>query len=136
MIRLKTLTRYTTTMAKSSIDIKKNIDDVKNRIKQAFLRRDGVCIFANRYCILISEPTSFFFWQNLKTEFPCLVAVSKTKPIESILEAYEHGQRDFGENYVQELFEKAEDPRIKDQCPEINWHFIGHLQSNKINKVT
>lgn len=56
-----------------------------------------------------------------------LVAVSKTKPLEDILELYHLGQRDFGENYVQELVEKQE------KLPkDINWHFIGHLQSNKV----
>lgn len=56
-----------------------------------------------------------------------LVAVSKTKPNEDILEAYEAGQRVFGENKVQELVQKWEDlPK------DIEWHFIGHLQSNKV----
>ncbi len=56
-----------------------------------------------------------------------LIAVSKTKPIESIEEAYAAGHRDFGENYVQELVDKYE------RLPkDIRWHFIGHLQSNKI----
>jgi PLP dependent protein len=59
-----------------------------------------------------------------------LVAVSKTKPLEDILELYALGQRDFGENYVQELVEKAE------QLPkDIRWHFIGHLQSNKVKYI-
>lgn len=59
-----------------------------------------------------------------------LVAVSKTKPAEDILELYELGQRDFGENYVQELVEKAE------KLPkDIRWHFIGHLQSNKVKYI-
>src|SRR5436190_4501439 len=59
-----------------------------------------------------------------------LVAVSKTKPIEMIMEAYEAGQRDFGENYVQELVEKEK------QLPkDIRWHFIGHLQSNKVRSI-
>lgn len=64
-----------------------------------------------------------------------LVAVSKTKPIEAILEAYEEGQRHFGENYVQELQDKANDKVILDKCKDIKWHFIGHLQSNKVNRV-
>jgi len=56
-----------------------------------------------------------------------LVAVSKTKPIEALREAYDAGQRHFGENYVQELIDKAP------QMPEdVQWHFIGHLQSNKV----
>lgn len=67
---------------------------------------------------------------ELKTSLPdgCrLVAVSKTKPLELIQEAYETGHRDFGENKVQELADKAE------QLPkDINWHMIGHLQRNKV----
>eukprot|EP00882_Tetradesmus_deserticola_P003875 GHRQ01004099.1.p1 GENE.GHRQ01004099.1~~GHRQ01004099.1.p1 ORF type:complete len:255 (+),score=89.83 GHRQ01004099.1:556-1320(+) len=55
-----------------------------------------------------------------------LVAVSKTKPVEAIQEAYDAGHRDFGENYVQELLDKA--PLLP---ADIRWHFIGHLQSNK-----
>jgi len=60
-----------------------------------------------------------------------LVAVSKTKPVEDILELYDLGHRDFGETYVQELVEKAE------RLPkDIRWHFIGHLQSNKVKLIT
>ena len=56
-----------------------------------------------------------------------LVAVSKTKTPEAIRELYDMGHRDFGENYVQELLEKQA------QLPaDIRWHFIGHLQSNKV----
>jgi pyridoxal phosphate enzyme (YggS family) len=59
-----------------------------------------------------------------------LVAVSKTKPVEDILALYELGQRDFGENYVQEMAAKAA------QLPkDIRWHFIGHLQTNKIKLI-
>ena len=59
-----------------------------------------------------------------------LVAVSKTKPVKDILELYDLGHRDFGENYVQELVEKAE------QLPkDIRWHFIGHLQTNKVKSI-
>ena len=60
-----------------------------------------------------------------------LVAVSKTKPVADILELYHLGQRDFGENYVQELSDKAL------QLPDdIRWHFIGHLQTNKVKLIT
>jgi pyridoxal phosphate enzyme (YggS family) len=59
-----------------------------------------------------------------------LVAVSKTKSIEEIRELYNLGQRDFGENYVQELLEK-EIALPKD----IRWHFIGHLQTNKVKFI-
>lgn len=71
----------------------------------------------------------------MKGNKPLLVAVSKTKPVEMIIDAYSEGQRHFGENYIQELVEKGNHPDILAQCPEIKWHFIGHLQSNKINKV-
>jgi pyridoxal phosphate enzyme (YggS family) len=59
-----------------------------------------------------------------------LIAVSKTKPNEDLLDLYNVGQRAFGENYVQELVDKA------DQLPkDIQWHFIGHLQSNKVKYI-
>src|SRR5690606_2139451 len=59
-----------------------------------------------------------------------LVAVSKTKPAEMILDAYAAGQRHFGENKVQELTEKQE------QLPkDIYWHLIGHLQTNKVKYI-
>jgi pyridoxal phosphate enzyme (YggS family) len=59
-----------------------------------------------------------------------LVAVSKTKPNEDLISLYELGQRDFGENYVQELVDKAASlPK------DIRWHFIGHLQSNKVKYI-
>jgi pyridoxal phosphate enzyme (YggS family) len=68
--------------------------------------------------------------EELRLSNITLVAVSKTKPVEDILELYDLGHRDFGENYVQELVEKAERlPR------DIRWHFIGHLQSNKIKSI-
>ncbi len=67
---------------------------------------------------------------ELKSKKATLVAVSKTKPVEDILELYQLGQRDFGENYVQELVHKYE------QLPkDIRWHFIGHLQSNKVKLI-
>ena len=59
-----------------------------------------------------------------------LVAVSKTKPVEDIFALYNEGQRDFGENYVQELAEKHL------LLPhDIKWHYIGHLQSNKVKYI-
>lgn len=64
-----------------------------------------------------------------------MVAVGKTKPVEAIIEAYSVGQRHFAENYVQELVEKASDSKILENCKDIKWHFIGHLQRNKINKI-
>ncbi len=71
--------------------------------------------------------------KSLKRQLPSsvkLVAVSKTKSITDILEAYNSGQRCFGENKVQELLQK------KDLLPsDIEWHLIGHLQSNKVRSV-
>ena len=61
-----------------------------------------------------------------------LVAVSKTKPAEAIREAYAAGQRVFGENYAQELVQKVE--ALAD-LPDLEWHFIGHLQTNKARYV-
>jgi pyridoxal phosphate enzyme (YggS family) len=61
-----------------------------------------------------------------------LVAVSKTKPASAVREAYEAGQRDFGENYAQELAEKAAE--LSDLA-DIRWHYIGHLQTNKAKLV-
>ena len=59
-----------------------------------------------------------------------LVAVSKTKPISDLQEAYDAGQRTFGENYPQEMRDKHE---VLPQ--DIRWHFIGHLQTNKIKYI-
>jgi len=59
-----------------------------------------------------------------------LVAVSKTKPAADIQALYDLGQRDFGENYVQELVDKYEQ-----LSKDIRWHFIGHLQSNKVKYI-
>lgn len=59
-----------------------------------------------------------------------LVAVSKIKPVSDIEALHALGQKDFGENYVQELLEKAEAAP-----PDIRWHFIGHLQSNKVKYI-
>ncbi len=67
---------------------------------------------------------------ELETQGVTLVAVSKTKPVEDIKELYDLGHRDFGENYVQELVDKeAQLPK------DIRWHFIGHLQSNKVKYI-
>ncbi|XP_018416524.1 PREDICTED: proline synthase co-transcribed bacterial homolog protein [Nanorana parkeri] len=73
--------------------------------------------------------------QGLPAVQPRLVAVSKTKPADVVIEAYKHGQRYFGENYVQELLEKATNANILSSCPDIKWHFIGHLQKHHINKL-
>lgn len=73
--------------------------------------------------------------EEAKTNSPygqdvCLIAVSKTHPIPDLMEAYNAGARDFGENKVQELTEKIP------QMPEdIRWHMIGHLQRNKVKYI-
>lgn len=86
--------------------IKENISIVRENIKKA-------CNKAGRAC-----------------EDVTLIAVSKTKPVEALVEAYEAGCRDFGENKVQELLDKYE------QLPgDIRWHMIGHLQRNKVKYI-
>ncbi len=67
---------------------------------------------------------------SLANQEVSLIAVSKTKPNEDLMELYALGQRAFGENYVQELVDKAAAlPK------DIEWHFIGHLQSNKVKYI-
>ena len=86
--------------------VKDNLKIVEENIRQA-------CLRAGRD---LSEVT--------------LISVSKTKPVEMIEEAYEYGKREFGENKAQELKEKYEVlPK------DIRWHFIGHLQTNKVKYV-
>ena len=71
--------------------------------------------------------------QHIKSTLPehvTLVAVSKTKPVSDLMEAYNAGQRVFGENYVQELVDKQ--PQLPN---DVAWHFIGHLQSNKVKYI-
>ncbi len=79
-------------------------------------------------------PVNKEIYLQLKNELDAkgvvLIAVSKTKPLSDILELYNLGQRDFGENYVQELADKQV------QLPaDIRWHFIGHLQRNKVKYI-
>jgi PLP dependent protein len=62
-----------------------------------------------------------------------LIAVSKTHPASLVKEAYDTGQIAFGESYVQEFLEKCDDPLLEELG--IEWHFIGHLQSNKIRSI-
>jgi pyridoxal phosphate enzyme (YggS family) len=72
--------------------------------------------------------------QIIKSTLPehvTLVAVSKTKPVPDLMEAYETGQRIFGENKIQEMVDKWE------QMPkDIEWHMIGHVQTNKVKFMT
>lgn len=79
-------------------------------------------------------PVNTIAYQEIKNALNAksiqLIAVSKTKPAEDIQELYNLGQRDFGENYVQELADK-----YKTLPKNIHWHFIGHLQSNKVKYI-
>lgn len=80
--------------------------------------------------MLINQTNYLQIVKQLKEKNVLLVAVSKTKPVDAIKELYDLGQKNFGENYVQELVDKQL------QLPEdIHWHFIGHLQSNKIKYI-
>ena len=89
-----------------TVNIKENISTVKEKINAA-------CVKAGRN---VNEVT--------------LIAVSKTKPNEMLMQAYDAGVRDFGENHVQELVGKM------DSLPDdIRWHMIGHLQTNKVKYI-
>ncbi len=82
------------------------------------------------YQMAINKEAYKLIWEELHAKNVGLVAVSKTKPVEDVRELYEAGQKDFGENYVQELVDKQA------QLPgDIHWHFIGHLQRNKVKFI-
>lgn len=71
-----------------------------------------------------------FLMETLAARHVTLVAVSKTHPLEKIQALYDQGQRDFGENRVQELL-----PKYEALPKDIRWHLIGHLQTNKVRQV-
>lgn len=78
----------------------------------------------------VNKESYYKIKKELEEKQVTLVAVSKTKPVSDILELYDLGHRDFGENYVQEMVSKAE------QLPKnIRWHYIGHLQTNKVKLI-
>lgn len=79
---------------------------------------------------MAADKEAYHSLKNELGEAVTLVAVSKTKPVEDIQALYDLGQRDFGENYVQELVSKQ--PVLP---ADIRWHFIGHLQSNKVKQI-
>jgi len=103
------------------INIKNNIDKIKAQIQQA-CQQSGRLIPLMESSKPISEQSSPV----------SLLAVSKTKPASLIEQAYLAGQHDFGENYLQEAVEKIEQ---LDQLSDINWHFIGPIQSNKTKLI-
>lgn len=80
--------------------------------------------------MLVAADTYKEISKFLLEQHTTLVAVSKTKPNEAVKELYDLGQRDFGENYVQELVDKHASLPL-----DIRWHFIGHLQSNKVKYI-
>ncbi len=90
----------------NSYMIKDNIKLVKNNIDEALKRSD------------------------IDASAATLIAVSKTKPVEMLRDAYDAGMRDFGENKVQEIMDKY------DKLPsDVRWHMIGHLQTNKVKYI-
>ncbi|XP_032794388.1 pyridoxal phosphate homeostasis protein [Daphnia magna] len=114
ILKQVSLNIYNNRKMTTSLHIKENLEFVRAKMIAASLKR-------------AEEAVAY------KT--PRLVAVSKTKPAIDVIEAYHAGQRHFGENYIQELAEKSADSKILEKCPEICWHFIGHLQRNKVNKI-
>ena len=86
---------------------------ISNNLEQVRQRIDEACCRAGR-----------------DSEQVTLISVSKTKPLSMLMEAYEAGSRDFGENKVQELLDK-----IPEMPGDVRWHMIGHLQRNKVKYI-
>ena len=99
--------------------IKENIEKIKQQIDQA-------C-----HAVVINNQDSRAS-SNYRQDSVTLLAVSKTKPASAVEQAYLAGQRDFGENYLQEAVEKIAQ---LSHLPEISWHFIGPIQSNKTKQI-
>jgi len=110
-------TSVKTLVAKSMNQIKDNIQKIKSQINKA-------CLTPSK---TNSEPSA-----NNRQNPVTLLAVSKTKPASEVEKAYLTGQRDFGENYLQEAIEKIEN---LSHLSEICWHFIGPIQSNKTKQI-
>jgi pyridoxal phosphate enzyme (YggS family) len=126
--------------------VSKNEMDLQEEKKNAKTKKDCTVLLINHVhdaglhlnllvlkianIMLINQNKYLEIVKQLKEKEVTLVAVSKTKPVEAIKELYDLGHRDFGENYVQELVDKQQ------QLPQgIRWHFIGHLQSNKVKYI-
>jgi pyridoxal phosphate enzyme (YggS family) len=109
-----------TFVAKTMNKIQKNIQEIKLQINQA-------CHAPLSVKNEKSKPAS-----NNRQKPVTLLAVSKTKPVSAIEQAYLCGQHDFGENYLQEAIEKI---TKLSHLPEICWHFIGPIQSNKTKQI-
>jgi pyridoxal phosphate enzyme (YggS family) len=78
----------------------------------------------------VIETISKSLTNTIKTKYTKLLVVSKTRSVEQILNLYNQGQRDFGENYLNEIIEKS--PILPS---DINWYMIGHLQTNKVKRL-
>lgn len=100
--------------------IKENIEVIQQQIEQAYHATYGVDAQENNA------------FSNNRQNPVTLLAVSKTKPAAAIEQAYLAGQRDFGENYLQEAVEKIAQ---LSHLPELCWHFIGPIQSNKTKQI-
>lgn len=83
----------------------------------------------NKYKHVV-ETISKILSQTVKTKYTKLLVVSKTRSVEQIMNLYNQGQRDFGENYLNEIIEKSQKLPL-----DINWYMIGHLQTNKVKKL-
>lgn len=101
------------------INIKDNLDKIKAQIQHAYQQ-------SSRF-IISSGSTDTTIFKSVT-----LLAVSKTKPANLVEQAYLAGQRDFGENYLQEAVDKIS---VLAHLPAINWHFIGPIQSNKTKMI-
>ncbi|CAF90890.1 unnamed protein product, partial [Tetraodon nigroviridis] len=119
-------------------DVGKALQSVMERINQAAARRPKVGGLpepsAPQPRVVIGAAAA----PSLTLCPPCCRASlpsARPNPQNLVVEAYRRGQRSFGENYVNELLDKASDPLILGSCPEIQWHFIGHLQKNNVNKL-
>tara|TARA_R110001592_G_scaffold31254_1_gene110409 strand:- start:2045 stop:2812 length:768 start_codon:yes stop_codon:yes gene_type:complete len=112
--------------------IKANIQKIKSQINQACHGSSHVTYQVNSHEHSHSHKQESDPASNNRQNTVTLLAVSKTKPISAIEQAYLAGQRDFGENYLQEAIEKI----IKlSNLPGICWHFIGPIQSNKTKQI-
>lgn len=93
--------------------------DIAQRLAAVKARVEAACVAAGR------EPAEVQ-----------LIAVSKTRPLSDVLHAAAAGQQHFGENYAQELRDKGAEQDALTDCPPLQWHFIGHLQRNKVRYVS
>jgi len=89
-------------------------------------KRVADCFAASTFASTTTTTTT----TTVYSQIPQLVAVSKTKPVHLLEACYSNGQRHFGENYVQEIIEKVPQMPV-----DTKWHFIGPIQSNKVNNL-